>query len=192
VLRAAAIRVPVFRIVGGIVVTLALTASVPSGRSATCWRPPVEGRVVDPFREPTCRWCAGNRGLEYRVGNGTAVHAAAAGTVTFSGSVAGVRYVVVALDNGWRHTYGRLTSTRVGVGDPVVMGSVIGRVSAAFFFGLRIGDAYADPAPFMGVVVGRPRLIPTDGSPARPSPSPTLRCAGVSSLGGRWQSSVPV
>ena len=36
--------------------------------AAPCWFPPVTGTVTDPYREPPCPWCAGNRGLDYRVG----------------------------------------------------------------------------------------------------------------------------
>ena len=46
--------------------------------------------VVDPFRAPACSYCPGNRGLEYQPASGSVAVAAAAGTVTFSGVVAGV------------------------------------------------------------------------------------------------------
>jgi len=152
----------------------------PSAASAApCWFPPVVGAVVDPFREPTCPWCAGNRGLDFRVGSGVAVSAAATGRVEFAGTVVDVRYVVVRLANGWRHTYGQLTSTSLEPGDAVVAGSRIGRASGAFFFGLRLGDDYADPARFIGELRGRPRLVPLDGTPPRPAPPARLRCRPV-------------
>ena len=149
--------------------------------AAPCWRPPVAGVVVDPFRAPACTWCAGNRGIEYRVESRSAVSAAASGTVAFVGEVAGIRYVVVELPNGWRHTYGRLASAAVEVGDVVVGGTEIARTTTEFLFGLRIGDEYADPAPHIGRVVGRARLIPIDGSAARPAPPARLRCRVASS-----------
>ena len=43
-------------------------------------------------------------------------------------------------------------------------------------FGLRDGDVYLDPAPYLGRLVGRPRLVPDDGTVARPAPPPRLRC----------------
>lgn len=145
--------------------------------AASCWAPPVVGRMVDPFRAPPCPYCAGNRGIEYAVASPTTVRAATGGVVTFAGSVAGVGYVVVRLDNGWRLTYGRLSSRAVAEGDTVERGSVVGSASGEFFFGLRVGDDdYADPAPYLGEWVGRPRLIPTDGTPARDAPPPILRC----------------
>ncbi len=144
------------------------TALVPSTsvHAAPCLRPPVIGTVVDPFRAPACEWCAGNRGIEYRVGSDATVRAAATGTVTFVGSVAGTSYLVIELSNGWRLTHGRLAGTRLRLGDRVVAGSVVGRANGEFYFGLRIGDEYRDPAPFIGRLIGRPRLIPIDGTPA--------------------------
>ena len=133
--------------------------------------------MVDPFRPPPCTWCAGNRGLEYGTPGGTVVRAVAAGEVTFSGTVAGERYVVVRHADGRRATYGGLASfvaadRRCGRG---------GRESSAItaghlHFGLRDGDTYIDPAPFLGRLVGRPRLVPDDGTAARAAPPPRLRC----------------
>ncbi|TFH19960.1 MAG: M23 family metallopeptidase [Acidimicrobiales bacterium] len=149
--------------------------------AAPCWSPPVAGVVVDPFRAPACTWCAGNRGIEYRVESRSVVSAAGTGTVAFVGEVAGIRYVVVELPGGWRHTYGRLASAAVEVGDVVVAGTEIARTTTEFLFGLRIGDEYADPAPHIGRVVGRARLIPIDGSAARPAPPARVRCRVASS-----------
>ncbi len=155
--------------------TLLIPAS--TAAAAPCWRPPVSGFVTDPFRTPSCPYCAGNRGLEYRVGANAQVRAVAAGTVSWAGSIAGTRYVVVRHSSGWRTTYGKLASTPLEQGDRVVSGAVIGRADRSFYFGLRIGDDYIDPAPLLGRLVGRARLIPVDGSTARRSPPPRLRCA---------------
>lgn len=145
-----------------------------------CLRPPVDAPIVDHFRAPACPWCPGNRGLEYRVAAGTAVRAAAAGTVTFAGVVAGTRYVVVAHADGLRATYGGLASSHLRTGDRVAAGAVVGRSGDRLHFGLRRDATYVDPEPLLGRVVGRPRLIPTDGTPPRPAPPPRLRCtAGV-------------
>lgn len=166
------------RVIGTLAVVSAalLGGAVPKSAVAACWRPPVVGVVVDAYREPACRWCAGNRGLEYRVEGELAVRVAAPGRVVYAGAVAGDRYVVVELANGWRHTYGRLSSTQLQTGDVVLAHAEIGRAVHRFFFGLRIGDDYADPAPHLGSIVGRWRLIPLDGTAARPAPSPSIRC----------------
>lgn len=160
----------------GLVAATALAASPNSALAAPCWAPPVDGVVSDPFREPPCPYCAGNRGIEYRVGRRAVISAVASGVVTWSGSIAGTRYVVVGHSNGWRATYGKLVSTSLGAGDRVLVGSRIGVASSDFYFGLRDGDAYIDPGPYIGRLVGRPRLVPIDGTRARPAPAPRTRC----------------
>src|SRR5262245_16687696 len=144
---------------------------------SSCLLPPVSAPVSDPFREPACPWCAGNRGLTYDVPAGTPVQAAAAGVVTFSGSVAGTYYLVVAHADGLRATYGELVGSPFRAGDVVVAGATVGQSAGNLHFGLRIGDRYVDPAPYLGRLVERARLVPTDGSEARPAPPPRLACA---------------
>lgn len=169
--------VPVIGSLAAIVVGIgAVGASV----APTCLRPPVEATVVDPFREPACRWCPGNRGLTYALAAGTPVHAAAAGVVTFAGSVAGTGYVVVAHADGRRATYGGIVGVGLGAGDRIAAGSTVGTAAGSeLHFGIRTAespDAYIDPAPLLGRFVQRPRLIPTDGTAPRPPPPPVLRC----------------
>jgi murein DD-endopeptidase MepM/ murein hydrolase activator NlpD len=158
------------------VLAVAVAGSARPVDAAPCWFPPVDARVTDPFREPPCRWCAGNRGLDYGVGDDVPVRAAASGRVEFVGTVVDVRYVVVRLANGWRHTYGQLDSTSKQLGEAVLAGTAVGRASGNFFFGLRIGNEYADPAGWIGELRGRPRLIPLDGTIERPSPPATPSC----------------
>jgi murein DD-endopeptidase MepM/ murein hydrolase activator NlpD len=143
----------------------------------TCYSPPVNSPVIDPFRAPACSYCPGNRGLEYEPATGSRVVAAAPGVVGFSGLVANVRYLVVEQTDGRTATYGRLASALVAVGATVRAGEPVGTTTARFFFGLRVGDRYIDPAPFLGVLRYRPRLVPVDGSAPRRAPRPTLRCA---------------
>lgn len=157
---------------------VAVLVPLPAGPAAPCLRPPVEAAVADPFRPPACPWCPGNRGLEYSVPAGTMVRAAAAGTVTFAGPVAGVLYVVVEHADGLRATYGRLASTAVGTGRRVAAGQVVGRSGDGVYFGLRRGVEYLDPTPLLGRLVERVRLVPTDGTTPRPAPPPVLRCRG--------------
>lgn len=161
-----------------VLVVLVVPSSSPTEASASapCWLPPVAGTVVDPFRPPRCPWCAGNRGIEYATAPGAVVRAVATGVVSFSGVVVGVRYVVVDIGDARRITYGRLTSSTLRAGDHVPSGSIVGIAGGQLFFGLRVGEVHHDPAPLLGELVGRPRLVPTDGSPARPAPAPTLRC----------------
>jgi murein DD-endopeptidase MepM/ murein hydrolase activator NlpD len=156
---------------------MVIVGSVPAVAQPTpCWRPPAAGVIIDPFRAPACVWCAGNRGIEYQVPEATTVRATSSGTVIFAGDVAGTIYVVVRLPNGWRTTYGRLDTVSVEPGDVVVAGSRLGATAGELFFGLRIGEDYVDPAPYIGAVVGRARLVPVDGTAARPAPPPKVRC----------------
>lgn len=142
-----------------------------------CLVPPVDASISRPFDAPACQWCAGHRGLTYAVPSGTPIRAAAAGTVTFSGVVVDVRYVVVRHADGLLATYGGLDSTTLQQGGTVAAGSTIGRSGSELYFGLRTGpDTYIDPAPLIGRLVVRPYLVPTDGSASRPPPPPVLRC----------------
>ncbi|MEM9514421.1 MAG: M23 family metallopeptidase [Actinomycetota bacterium] len=149
-------------------------ASSPS--AAACWAPPVVGVVVDPFRAPPCPYCAGNRGIEYEVAPGTRPIAVAPGTVSFSGVVAGTRYVVVALADGRLVTYGRLVASHLRVGDRVRTGAAVGMASGPFYFGVRRDGVPVDPTPLLGRWGGVTRLVPTDGSAANPTTA-VLRCA---------------
>jgi murein DD-endopeptidase MepM/ murein hydrolase activator NlpD len=175
----AAFVAPVAAVVATLSTVLALLPAL-TVVAGSCWLPPVVAGVADPFRAPACPWCAGNRGIEYAVGGTTVVRAVAPGVVTFSSLVAGTRYVVVDIGAGRRVTYGRLSSATVRRGDRVLARAPIGTVSATLFFGLRVHGAYTDPSPFLGELVGRPRLIPADGSSPRPAPSPVLRCGSGS------------
>jgi murein DD-endopeptidase MepM/ murein hydrolase activator NlpD len=154
-----------------------LGASGVAAGSVPCWRPPVLAPVTDPYREPPCRWCPGNRGLEYDTRTGTPVRAVAAGHVTFAGSVAGRRYVVIAHPGGVRTTYGDLIVQRVERGAPVVAGSVVGLAGSTFHFGVRDHRGYRDPAPLLGQLTYPPRLVPRDGSAGGPPGPARLRCA---------------
>jgi murein DD-endopeptidase MepM/ murein hydrolase activator NlpD len=161
------------------VLALAVLAFVPSLPTPSCLQPPVSVPVVDPYREPPCAWCPGNRGLTYAPATGTAVRAAAGGTITFSGVVAGTPYVVVDHGDGLRATYGGLAGSAWQAGDRIATGAIVGRSTGEVHFGIRRGEQYVDPAPLLGRLVERPRLVPTDGTPARPAPSPRLRCPVV-------------
>ena len=169
------------RTLAGAVTALLLVASpATTSAGAGCLLPPVIAPITRPFDAPPCPWCAGHRGLTYGVTAGTPVRAAATGTVTFSGVVVDVRYVVVRHADGLLATYGGLTSTHLTSGDTVVAGAIVGRSSGELYFGLRTGpDRYIDPQPLLGELVVPPYLIPTDGTPGRPPPEPLLRCRPV-------------
>jgi murein DD-endopeptidase MepM/ murein hydrolase activator NlpD len=104
------------------------------------------------------------------------VRAVAGGEVTFSGTVAGHGYLVVRHADGMRATYGNLSDRSFSAGDIVVRDVIVGHAAGPFHFGLRIGDTYVDPAPFIGRLVGVVRLVPADGSAPAPAPPPRLVC----------------
>ena len=118
--------------------------------AAPCWRPPVAGAVVDPFRAPACTWCAGNRGIEYSVDRNSRVSAAGSGTVTFVGEVAGTGTWWSSCPAGGGSPTVGSRARGSSAGDVVVAGAEIARTTTEFLFGLRVGDEYADPAPYLG------------------------------------------
>lgn len=178
--RRSTIRRAVVRRATAITIAVLVTV-IPSeaARAAPCWQPPVSGRITDPFRAPSCPYCAGNRGIEYSVGVSTPVRAVASGVVSWAGSIAGTSYVVVRHANGWRTTYGQLGSTSLERGDRIAQRQLVGTASGPFHFGLRVGEEYRDPAPHLGLLVGRARLIPIDASAPRQPPAPRWRCVAT-------------
>lgn len=165
------------------IVTIVVMSALPRDVIAAvgpCWTAPVDAPVSDPYRAPRCRWCSGNRGIEYRTGTGVAVKAVASGRVSFVGSVAGTTYLVVRHADGVRATYGNISGVRFRAGQLVIRGMRVGSTAGRFHFGLRRGDQYLDPTPFIGRLVHRPRLIPANGDRPAPGPDPVLTCRSKS------------
>lgn len=159
-----------------VVLGLAIAPTAPVD-AAGCLLPPVDTPITSPFVAPACPWCAGHRGVNYAPGRGTPVRAAAAGTVTFSGVVVDVRYLVIRHADGLLATYGGLESAAFGQGDRVAAGTVVGRSGDELYFGLRTApDTYIDPEPLLGRLVVPPYLVPTDGTGRRSPPEPRLEC----------------
>lgn len=158
------------------IVAVAVVLTTGIGPVAACPQPPVQAPIAVPFRAPACRWCAGHRGLEYRLTPNTPVRAVAGGVVSFAGTVVGVRYVVVQQADGLRATYGLLASTAIRQGAVVAEGAVVGRSSARLYFGWRRGDDPIDPTPVLGRWVGRRRLVPPAGVASRPASGLRLVC----------------
>ena len=115
--------------------------------------------------------------------------AVAAGEVTFSGTVAGRSYVVIRHPDGRRATYGNLSDRLPAQGSVIAAGAVVGHTAGAFHFGLRDGERYVDPAPFIGHLAGVVRLVPADGSAAAPAGPPRLVCSAQASVGNAKTSS---
>jgi murein DD-endopeptidase MepM/ murein hydrolase activator NlpD len=126
------------------------------------YRPPVRGPVVDPFRPPATPYAAGNRGIDYATQPGEPVVAAAAGSVTFAGTVAGAVDVVVVHADRLRTTYAGLADATVVDGGTVAAGDVIGHARIRLHFGVRAGRAYLDPAILLAPPERHARLVPVD------------------------------
>ncbi|MCX6536263.1 MAG: peptidoglycan DD-metalloendopeptidase family protein [Actinobacteria bacterium] len=109
--------------------------------------------ISDPFRQPICDRCAGNRGIEYTTQPGTPISAGASGVVSFSGVVANKKYLVIRTAAGRRLTYGSILNSDLHIGNSVVVGQIIGTTSNMLYFGVRessaLGDIYVDPAKFL-------------------------------------------
>ena len=137
-------------------VFLSLTPSV--------WSPPrfvapVVAPIYDHFRPPACSWCPGNRGIDYAAEPGGQVHAAASGVVEFAGPVGKSLFVVVRHPDGLRTTYGFLQAVSVTAGLGVATGDVVGRSGPDLHFGVRRGDTYLDPEPFLAGQRLKARLV---------------------------------
>ena len=109
--------------------------------------------INDPFRQPICDRCAGNRGIEYTTQPGTPISAGASGVVSFSGVVANKKYLVIRTAAGRRLTYGSILNSDLRIGNSVVAGQIIGTTSNMLYFGVRessaLGDIYVDPAKYL-------------------------------------------
>ena len=138
-------------------------ASPPAGDE--CYAPVVDAAVTDPFRPPEQRWLSGNRGLTFSPSIGQPVHAAAAGEVTFAGTVARRLHVTVLHADGLRASYSYLDDHVVAKGQLVRRGQLLGHTGAEFHLGLRDGDVYLDPALLFATPCpgSRAVLVPLDG-----------------------------
>ena len=135
----------------------------PSVQCAALFHAPVAGAVIDPYRPPACRWCPGNRGIDYATVPGDPVRAAAKGVVAFAGPVAGRLVIVVNHPDGLRTTYDGVAGLATSVGGVVRAGDVIGVAADRLHFGVRRGDTYLDPGMFLAVSCPRARLVPLGG-----------------------------
>jgi len=125
-------------------------SSTPSS-SGLIW--PVNGPVVSGFG---MRWGRMHEGIDIAVGYGTPIHAAASGTVVFSGWMSGYgNFVIIDHGGGMATAYGHQSAIAVGLG-PVSQGQVIGYVGCTghcfgphLHFEVRINGSPVDPLGYL-------------------------------------------
>jgi len=134
---------------------------------AWVWPVPAPIRVVSPFRAPPTPYKAGHRGIDLLVEPAATIVAAASGTVSFAGMVAGRGVVAVDHGNGVVSAVEPVAAA-VAQGDAVSAGDLIGSVTLGghctgdcVHFGVRVHGEYVSPFLFLG---GLPRavLLPLD------------------------------
>lgn len=123
---------------------------------------PVSAEVADLFRAPQSQYGPGNRGWEYRSGEGQPVHAVGRGVVAFAGRVAGRGVVSIEHDEGIRSAVTGLSEVLVEVGDRVEPGDLVGTAAAGLHVGFRRDGVYLDPATLFGLRLSA-RLVPLPG-----------------------------
>ncbi|HEY2271841.1 MAG TPA: M23 family metallopeptidase [Jatrophihabitantaceae bacterium] len=131
-------------------------------------------RVVRGFDPPSTPFGPGHLGVDLATSPGQSVHAAADGTVSFAGPVAGRTVVVITHADGIRTEYEPLRAS-VHRGEAVRRGAIIGRVRGrhgdcapgrCLHWGARRGTQYLDPMSLLGPL-GPVRLLPWADPQAR-------------------------
>ena len=118
--------------------------------------PPVDAVIERRWQAPSSEYGSGHRGVDFGAPPGDPVRAAADGTVTFAGPVAGLRAVTVAHGGGLETTYSRLGSVYVSAGQQIARGHWLGTVSGAhsdgggLHLGTKLDGRYVDPEAYLG------------------------------------------
>jgi murein DD-endopeptidase MepM/ murein hydrolase activator NlpD len=143
----------------------AIPASAPTPARAYAW-PVSQVRVTRRFDPPPQPWLPGHRGVDLAGYPGEPVSAAAAGRVSFAGTVAGRGVVSVVHPDGVKTTYEPVTPA-VARGTAISGGATIGTlqsghegcpVDACLHWGAKRGETYIDPLSLLGL--GKIRLKP--------------------------------
>jgi murein DD-endopeptidase MepM/ murein hydrolase activator NlpD len=129
-------------------------ASAGTGVSSSGLIWPVSGPIVSPFG---WRWGRMHEGIDIAVGTGTPIHAAAAGTVIYSGWMSGYgNLVVVDHGNGLATAYAHQSSIAAGNGASVGQGQTIGYVGCTghcfgphLHFEVRVNGSPVDPMRYL-------------------------------------------
>lgn len=147
------------RLLPALVVAAAISSLVPGAGarpSGAILIPPLDAAISRPFQAPAGPYSSGHRGVDFAAPPGTHVRAAASGTVVFAGRVAGLFAVTIRHEDDVRTTYSQLSGIEVRRGEEVQQGQWIGTSGVAhaggepgLHLGVKIGDAYVDPATLL-------------------------------------------
>ena len=130
----------------------AAAAAGPTSAAGLIW--PCHGPLTSPFG---MRWGRMHQGQDIACGDGTAIHAAKAGTVVFAGVMSGYGNVVIIDHGGGFSTlYAHQSRMAVQQGQHVNQGDVIGYVGSTghstgphLHFETRFGGAPRNPIPYL-------------------------------------------
>lgn len=136
----------------GILLAVVLVTSAGEAWAAPCrieLAPPVPGKAVRPFAPAEE---GGHWGVDLSSPRGGVVRAPVTGTVTFSGTVAGMRSVTLAPSSRVRVSLSYLSEVWVAKSQRVRAGQPLGRSGAdrglwAVHLSLRMDGRYLDPSP---------------------------------------------
>ncbi len=150
--------------------------------------PPIPGAVLRGFQVGEHDWLPGHRGVDLAGHPGQSVVAAAAGTASWIGTIAGVPMLTIQHPDGLRSTYQPVEAivprgAAVTAGQPVAV-LVDGHCAAqaCLHLGLRDGEVYLDPLAWLGgQATGEVRLLPRSAVP-RQQPPPGWAESGVEPL----------
>ena len=126
------------------------------GESASGFIWPVNGPITSPFCEQRA-WESCHPGIDIGVPTGTAIHAAASGTVAIAGPEGGYgNYTCIDHGGGVSSCYGHQESISVGVGQHVTQGQVIGISDCTglcfgphLHFEVRVNGTPVDPMGYL-------------------------------------------
>jgi murein DD-endopeptidase MepM/ murein hydrolase activator NlpD len=127
----------------------------PARQTAVKFRWPARGKVIAPFGKRTDG--SHNDGINISIPQGTDVHAAESGRVSYAGNeLKGYgNLVLIRHDNGWVSMYAQVDRILVRRDDVVRRGQVIAKAGATgtdqpqLHFGLRQGSKPVDPVPHL-------------------------------------------
>lgn len=183
-------------------VVMPLASAAEKTAPGVTWASPVPAmEILEAFDPPKEAWLAGHRGIDVHAMSGEPLHAPAAGTLRFRGSVAGAETVSIETDSGYIVSFQAATSD-LKKGDEFAAGEEIGEVGDGSHCDtscLHIGvwkaggnKVYIDPAKFFGHE--QSILLPLARKPAREpaeEPGKDSTTSGAGAWGGHRNGRIP-